>query len=72
MEVALRILEKTFAFITTIVTPIGEPFVLAAAGFLFIGGLLVFYKKGPWFGLPISFAGFLLIVMAILGELFSF
>jgi hypothetical protein len=72
MEAAMRTLEKAFAFISTLFNSLGEPLVLAAAGFFFIVGLLVFYKKGPWFGIPISLAGVLLIVMAILRELSAF
>jgi hypothetical protein len=76
MEVALSTLEKALAFMTrfmtTLMMTLGEPLVLVAAGFFFILGLLVFYKKGPWLGIPISLAGILLIVMAILSELFDF
>jgi hypothetical protein len=72
MEAALRILERVLAWKTTLAASVGEPLILAAAVLLFIAGLLVFYKKGPWLGLPISMAGILLILTAILGELFSF
>jgi hypothetical protein len=72
MEASMRILEKVLAFMKAVVSSTGEPLVLAAACGLFILGLLVLYKKGPWLGIPISLAGVLLIVMAILSELFSF
>jgi len=65
-------LEKALAFILDMVARGGEPLILAAAGVLFILGLLVLYKKGPWLGIPISLAGALLMVMAILSQLLSF
>ena len=69
LEKAKIFLEKALAFVFDIVTTGGEPLMLAAAGLLFILGLLVLYKKGPGLGIPICLAGFLLMVMAILGEL---
>lgn len=72
LEQAKIFLEKALAFILDMVARGGEPLILAAAGVLFILGLLVLYKKGPWLGIPISLAGALLMVMAILSQLLSF
>lgn len=69
LEQAKIFLEKALAFVFDIVTTGGEPLVLAAAAILFLLGALVLYKKGPGLGIPICLAGFLLMVMAILGEL---
>ena len=69
LEQTKVLLEKALAFVFEIVATGGEPLVLAAAGVLFILGLLVLYKKGPGLGIPICLAGFLLMLMAILGEL---
>jgi len=69
LEQAKIFLDEALAFVFDILTTGGEPLVLAAAGLLFILGLLVLYKKGPGLGIPICLAGFLLMVMAILGEL---
>jgi hypothetical protein len=72
LEQAKIFLEKALALILEMVARGGEPLILAAAVVLFILGLLVLYKKGPSLGIPISLAGALLMVMAILSQLLSF
>ena len=70
MEPAIKILEAALAFFVQIMTFSSEPLVLAGAGFLFILGLILLYKKGPWLGVPLSVAGILAVVMAILSKIF--
>jgi hypothetical protein len=72
LDQARVFLEKALAVIFDIVTRGGDPLILAAAVILFLFGLLVLYKKGPWLGIPITLASVLLILMAILGQLLSF
>jgi hypothetical protein len=70
MEAATRFLEKALAFVLTVVTSGNEPLVIGAAGGFFVLGLILLYKKGPKFGVPLSLAGILLIAMAILSKIF--
>ena len=48
-----------------------EPLILAGASFLFIFGLIMLYKKGHWLGMPLSIAGILVVLMAILSKALS-
>ena len=71
MEPAMNILEGALAFLVEIMTLSNEPLVLVGAGFLFILGLILLYKKGPWLGIPFSLAGIFVVLMAILAEILS-
>jgi hypothetical protein len=66
MEPAMRFLEKVLTFVVNIMTSGNELLVLAGATLFFVLGLILFYKKGPWLGIPVSLAGILVIVMAII------
>jgi len=43
---------------------------LAVAGFLFLIGAVLLYKKGLWPGLPICLSSILLVVVAAFAQLF--
>ena len=69
LEQAKIFFEEALVFVFEIMAFGGQGLVLAAAAILFILGLVVFYKKGPWLGIPICLTGAFIIIMAILGEL---
>jgi len=69
METMTRSLEEVLAFLATMISSSNELLVIVAACVLSIIGFIVLYKKGPWFGLPLSLSGVLLILMAILAKL---
>lgn len=69
MEPATRILEKLLTFLVKIMTSGNEPLVVAVAGVLFVLGLILLYKKGPWLGIPFSMAGIFVVLMAILSKM---
>ena len=65
----MSFLEKSFAFLDTIMPSGNEVLVVMAAGVLSIIGFIVLYKKGPWLGVPLSLSGIFMILMAILARL---
>jgi hypothetical protein len=72
MEAATAIMEKTLAFFVTVLTSGNEFLIAAGALAFFVPGVILFYKKGPWLGVPLALAGILLVVMAILANTLSF
>lgn len=71
MDVVTRNLERAFALFPNIFSPTNHFLMLTAAGFLFVMGLFLLYKKGPWLGVPLSLCGMLLVITAILFKMFS-
>ena len=72
METMTRFLEDVLAFLDTIMTSSNELLVIVAACVLSVIGFIVLYKKGPRLGLPLSLAGILVVLMAILAKIRSY
>ena len=69
METVMRFLEKSFAILNTIITPRNEGLLVVAACVVFVSGCVVLYTKGLRPGVPLSLAGILMILLAILAKL---
>ena len=69
MKTTMSFLEKSLAFLDTIIPSGNEVLVVMAACVLSIIGFIVLYKKGPWLGVPLSLSGIFMILMAILARL---
>jgi len=68
----MSFLEKSFAYLDTIVSSGNEMLVVVAACVLSMIGFIVLYTKGPWLGLPLSLAGILVIFTAILAKFWNY
>ena len=64
-------MEKVLTFVERIMIYHVDAVLLAMALIIFLVGVVVLYKKGLWLGIPICISGILLVVIAILAELFS-
>lgn len=71
MDVVTRNLERAFALFVNLFSSTNHFLIVTAAGFLFLIGLFLLYKKGPWLGVPFSLGGMLLVITAILFKMFS-
>ena len=72
METVTSLLQETLAFLVEIMGSSNELLVVTAACVLSIIGFIVLYTKGPWLGLPLSLAGILVILTAILAKFWNY
>jgi len=58
-------------FLKEIVTSQADIVLVAAGTIIFLAGIVLLYRKGPWLGFPTSLFGILLIITSALAVFFS-